>query len=373
MTTKRVFLFNPENDLALARNLAHYTPPPAASRLKLSGETLPLWYAGPHDVFVCSGVSAQWLDLIQSTFDIRTEPYDYHPEGLLPTPWGWSPAVRYEFWNMGFGYDVLPSEAAIGRIRELSHRRTAAEIARRLIADGVELAPAAVELSSVDDLRAFLDTADSVMFKLPWSSSGRGLLPYSPAERRAKFAQLAGVIRKQGSIMAEPRHNRLSDFAMLFNMEEGSALYRGLSLFITDSNGAYTSNLLMPQQAMEERLAAECGLASLAPMRDALARELAAVVGADYSGPLGVDFLTRRGEAPALCEINLRNTMGHLSLDLYSRHIEEGRSGVFAITPRDAASAERRQVWPEVFGGRLRRGTLFLNQPGSFFDFTATV
>lgn len=371
----RLFLFNPENDLALARNLARYTPPPAAARLKYSGETLPLWFGRAGDRFMHSGVNGAWLDRIQSTFDIAVEPYDYHPEGLVPAPWGWSPAVRHEFWNFGFDWDALPSEAAIGRIRELSHRRTATAVARRLIDDGVELAPPAVELASVEELIDFLASArGDWFFKQPWSSSGRGLIPYNPSELRAKFGQLKGIIARQGSIMAEPRHRRRSDFAMLFNMEDGAAVYRGLSLFVTDANGVYTSNLLMPQEDMEKRIAAECCLDSLEPLRVVLAKALSEVVATGYNGPLGVDFISRRDSPiPALCEINLRNTMGHVALDLYDRHIEPGRTGEFRIAPRDASTAARREVWPEVRGGRLREGTLFLNQPGSYLDFTATV
>lgn len=372
---RRLFLFNPENDLALARNLAHYTPPPAAARLKYSGETLPLWYGGANDCFMHSGVNGAWLDRMQSTFDLRTTPYDYHPEGLTPSPWGWSLATRHEFWNIGFDYSTLPSEDAIERMRQLSHRRTAAEVTKRLISAGIELAQPAVELCSEEVLKEFLDASKTdIIFKQPWSSSGRGLIPYSPSERTSKFGQLKGIIKKYGSVMAEPRHNRRSDFAILYNMEGGVAEYRGLSLFTTDANGSYLANILMPQQAIGELLAAECGVPSLSPIAKALSAALTDVVGTAYSGPLGVDFMTLNDhQAPALCEINLRNTMGHVSLELYSRHIEQGRKGEFRITPRDSSSAERRTIEPLVRNGRLCQGTLFLNQPGSFFDFTATL
>ena len=41
----KLHIFNPENDLALAANVARYTPPPAAVSLRLSGALLPLWWA----------------------------------------------------------------------------------------------------------------------------------------------------------------------------------------------------------------------------------------------------------------------------------------------------------------------------------------
>ena len=45
-------LFNPENDLALAADMACYTPPPAAVRLRSRGALLPLWFASEGDLIM---------------------------------------------------------------------------------------------------------------------------------------------------------------------------------------------------------------------------------------------------------------------------------------------------------------------------------
>ena len=72
-------LFYPENDLALARDLDNYTPPPAASRLRKSGETLALWYGDDGDKVFTQGINSQWYRGIKERFGLRTELYDGNP------------------------------------------------------------------------------------------------------------------------------------------------------------------------------------------------------------------------------------------------------------------------------------------------------
>lgn len=371
----RLHLFCPENDLALARDIERYTPPPAASRLKMAGECLPLWYGDAGDSFVCYGVNAQWLDNVCGTFGIDMQPYDFNPAGLTPAPWGWSRAVRADFRSLGFDREALPTDAVLDDIRRLSHRRTAATITRRLLEAGIpSLAPPAALISSEAELEQALGSGGELMFKAPWSSSGRGLIPVSPREAQAKRPQLIGIIRRQGSVMAEPRHPRGTDFALLYNMENGKALFRGLSLFATDANGVYTANILAPQEQLRLQIASACTKEIFEALVPALQSALEAEIASAYQGPLGVDFMAIDSRwRLALCEVNLRRTMGHVCLDLYDRYVEPGRLGRFEITPRTDATPELRAVRPEVFDGHLRRGTLFLNPPGSDFDFKATV
>ena len=42
-----LYLFNPENDLAIAFGGENYTPPPAAQLIGKELSALPLWYADP--------------------------------------------------------------------------------------------------------------------------------------------------------------------------------------------------------------------------------------------------------------------------------------------------------------------------------------
>lgn len=357
-------LFAPENDLALAKNLEHYTPPPAASQLKTAGECLPLWYGSDGDRFVASGVNARWLEQVHTAFGMDINPFDYQSFGLAPSPWGWSKATRFDFKTLGYPPESLPTDAQLDTMRLLAHRRTALEVAHRWLGS-----PVGSELRTPQELEAYLVLCDSAIFKLPYSSSGRGLVPYDRSEYSRKLPQLLGMIRQQGSVIAEPRYHKNSDFALLYEMRGGTAVFHGYSLFTTASTGAYTGNILMPQQAIRDKLAGEYdGDFDAVPSQIALAME--AVIGTGYEGPLGVDMLTLK-DCPAqlaLCEINLRNTMGHVCLHLYERYVEPGRRGRFEILPR-AARADR----GAVADGRMGPGVHYLNPPGNFFDFTVTI
>lgn len=369
---KALHLFCPENDLALARNIANYTPPPAAAMLKSAGEALPLWYGNDGDRFVSSGINDAWLRGIQDTFGIAVEPFGYRTEGLRPAPWGWSRSVRQEFEALGFGEEQLPSDATLDRLRQLSHRRTAAALQRRLmmLRPSLQLTPAAVECCSVDAAMDFMDACPQAVFKMPWSSSGRGLMPVDPTVRRGCLPRLQGMIRRQGCVMAEPRHRRRSDFAFLFNMDGGKAVFRGLSLFRTEGLGIYSGNVLMPQPEMAVILREQCHADTFDALPALLCRALEDEIGAGYSGPLGVDMMTLE-DSPllAMTEINLRDTMGHLCLSLYGRYIQHGARGFFAVLPRGRIPQSRYSTRD----GRLCGGTLLLTPPGGAFGFAVTL
>ena len=100
---RKAHLFFPENDLALARDLARYTAPPAAVRLRKAGAALPLWYGANGDCFVAQGVDASWLDSVKGRFGMDIDVFDYRPERYSPVPWGWSKASRTYFESLGFG------------------------------------------------------------------------------------------------------------------------------------------------------------------------------------------------------------------------------------------------------------------------------
>lgn len=44
-----LLFFNPWNDIALASDSIHFTPPPAAQSIADSGSTLPYWYGNEDD------------------------------------------------------------------------------------------------------------------------------------------------------------------------------------------------------------------------------------------------------------------------------------------------------------------------------------
>lgn len=363
----QLHLFYPENDLALARGIANYTAPPAAVSLRRSGYLLPLWYAaGSDDRVICEGADERWLARVQRTFGIHADVWNHSTGGFEPAPWGWSLASRRFFSNLGFDAVALPPDSALERIRALSHRRTAAIVHSRLTEalPGLKLTPAAEEITDIAAAEAFLDRCPDAIFKLPWSSSGRGLVPVDPSIRKRKLPEIKGMIARQGSVMAEPRLARRSDFALLYDMADGHAAFRGYSLFTTESSGNYTGNIIMPQDEIARRLISESSPA-LTLLPEVLGHVLESVLGTGYNGPVGADMLTVAGsDAVALTEINLRMTMGRAVLES-GRYIHPDFRGIFRILPSAAAPAEN----AEVRDGRLYAGTLHLTPPGNDFTF----
>ena len=144
----KLHLFFPENDLALARDLEHYTAPPAAVKLRISGALLGMWYGAPGDIVVDYGTDSRWYDRVRTRYALAPAIYGGSPDGLVPAPWGWGKAARLEFVRLGFGKESLPSDEDLDVMRSLSHRRTAAIIADAL-ASVVDfpLAPASRELA----------------------------------------------------------------------------------------------------------------------------------------------------------------------------------------------------------------------------------
>lgn len=365
---KRLHLFFPENDLALAKNMPNYTAPAAAVRLRKSGATLPMWYGEPGDMFICEGVNGPWLKQMLTDFGMDILPYNYNPDGLSAAPWGWSIASREIFEDFGFPKSELPSNELLDSYRQLSHRRTAAAVGADLeAAMPFRIAPPAIECTTYQEV---LDYAtmhpEGIVIKLPWSSSGRGLLATDAPVIPSQKPNIDGMFARNGSVMVEPRYNKRQDFAMLFTMEGGKCRYDGLSVFSTVQFGTYCGNDLAPQQELEERLTQLIPREQFDAVRTALPALLEKHCGI-YSGPLGVDMLlTEDGLWAPVLEINFRMTMGHLCHRAYEKYLAPDFHGTFQIMP----TASMGTLEPPVIENhRLVGGAINLAQPASEFAF----
>ena len=366
-------LFYPENDLALARDISRYTAPPAATQLRRSGYTLPLWYGDRGDRFYCEGVNAQWMQRIRDAFDTGIEPYDHRTEGLAPAPWGWSKSARQFFIDLGYDASQLPSDSSLDNIRTLSHRRTAAAVAEKLALElPFTIAPPAQELSTIDEIKEFIKAhPQGTVLKLPWSSSGRGLVSTDPGTAVSQTQMFEGMLRRQGSVMAEPLHKKLLDFAMLFNMHDGKCSFAGLSIFTNVQFGSYAGNRLASDNLLLKQIASLAGHEQPQAVRKALISVLERTAGTKYEGPLGVDMMIvddAEYRLAPVTEINFRMTMGHLCRRFYDRHAAAGSEGTFSIRangPTDHAGA----FDACMHDGRMSGGTFDMAPPGSSFSF----
>ncbi len=324
----KLHLFNPENDLALAAATANYTPPRAAMELHRGAALLPLWYAAPGDCVYAPEADADWAERMVRRFGLGVS---IGTEGE-PAPWGWSHHAAAQFRRMGID-GPFPD---LDRLRELSHRRTAMCLHHMLQSMSLpyELPSEPQEIASVGELPAGTD----FFIKAPWSGSGRGVadcanMPRSQVERLCE-----GIIRRQGSVMVEPRLAKVRDFAMLFASDgQGGITYRGLSLFFNSSGCAYGGNIVAPQTQLAEKL----GTDHLDVTAAAVGQALKTLVAGDYAGPLGVDMMLYRAAdgRTLICptvEVNLRMTMGAVALSL--ERFTNGRVSEFRIIPHPQAT-----------------------------------
>lgn len=363
-------MYFPENDLALATGTAQYTPPPAAAQLHRAGEALPLWMAGAGDRFACSGINAHWLDDMCRTFDIKdVDVYDHRDTRLVASPWGWSAASRRALADTGYPMAQMPDDDALRRLRELSHRRTAAQLAVAVAARvPFAVAPPAVEAREAAEVDDFVRTHAPVIAKAPWSSSGRGLVRSRNMPPEVFLQQTAGIIRRQGSVMLEQELDKTSDFALLLEADGAGGLRRrGVSVFDTNARGGYTANALAAQAELTARVDAACG-GRFEAIAEAVEHALPGILG-DYRGPLGVDMLVAAdGTIDAAVEVNLRHTMGFLALD-FSRYLAEGAQGQLCVIPHPDAPA----AGAIIDSHRLAGGMLDLVPWNPHFAFRASV
>ena len=249
--------------------------------------------------------------------------------------WGWNLSLKGELERLGLPEIMLPVDAILNKVREVSSRQWAALHLQR----GVEYV---TETARVKEL--ILQHGKAVV-KAPWSSSGRGVKYVSAEDFRTSgdyptFERwVANMIYHQGGVTVEPLYNKVRDFAMEFEMKDGKVLYRGLSLFDTIKN-AYSGNVLCSEDDKVEMMKPLISEAQLAGIRQRIIEVMEPALKDIYSGPFGVDMtICTKGEKDEFCdavlnqegeeeertglgvvpciEINLRRTMGHVAIDLY--------------------------------------------------------
>lgn len=315
----RLHIFNPENDFALALGRRSYTPDKGAAAIRREGQLLPLWWAEEGDyILVDSAGAVESARIFCDRWNIRAKAVCFAPPGATAEPWGWSHYTRRELIERGCDPHRLPSEGFLDRLRMLSHRRSSIAVGRSL---GLTDKQLPVEATTVGEaMDAVTRFGGDAVAKLPWSSSGRGVI-YSNGSPPATFrGYIEGMIRRQGSVMIEPLYDRTRDFAMLFTASNETVNFDGLSTFLTDKRGFYAGNLVDSQKAIADRIGVDT-THLISPLQNIL-HELTAPIG--YEGPIGVDMLLyddhsgRQQIAPCI-EINFRRTMGMAALAIARR------------------------------------------------------
>ena len=368
----QILLFNPENDLALAANDSHYTPPASARQMAYDLRELPLLWAQPDDIILLPDSSLSSVSPLTSQLS--------SPCSLLP--WGWSPLLVNQLRAKGIDSSLLPTTGQMEAYREASSRRTAVELLKRLRSMWPEafdeglLVGDSFWCTTPTEVQAAIESCGgSAILKAPWSGSGRGIMKYM-ADSSKLLPWVTRTLHRQGGVEVEPLYDKVQDFAMEYWSEEGHVRDEGLSLFTTTAGGVYSGNLVASEEEKRRRLAAYIPCELLDETRSRLVALLNdafrdGLLPAWYTGPFGIDMmicqaplpdrgsegvsgltgcqafqsdrsgtpLLRTGKAGGgalhpLIELNLRMTMGWVALRIAEK-MAPGQQCIFRIVQKD--------------------------------------
>lgn len=335
-----VYLFNPDNDLALAHGGGHYVAPPFAQKMQADLATLPLWYAAPGSlVLVPNERCKQWVDHVATRLGLHIGAIT--PDEL-PTlseetefmPWGWSGTIKQRLVKMGVKAKVLPSDAQMQHVRMLAHRRNTIAMHEHIAArTTLPLSPAPVEGKTIEEVSAFALSHPGCYVKMPWSGSGQGVY-HAIEPATAEFERWCkGGLKRQGSLMCEVGLQRTMDFALEYKCEGGKAEFMGFSIFESDFHSQYKAGIVAAKahlhQAIKERYPHIDEIIALTT------EAVSKIFAPDYHGFLGVDMLLFDHEGTTCIdpcvEVNLRATMGLVTCMVGENMMPEERTGKFRI------------------------------------------
>lgn len=333
---RRLFYFNPDTDFALGCKTAFYTPPAEVVRLKNNLRLIQLFVAGQGDAIIVDdsgyinrnadeklfafaakkGVSILTLQQIHQDYDSLSF------YGASFNPWGWNDTMRRIAVRYLGDLIELPEKSYVDLVRNLAHRRTAIK-GREIICECEPELYAGIskEIDNLSDVIRFTSVHPGAYVKLPWSSSGRGVLPTSRFTPNQIEEWTRGAIRRQGSVIVEENFPSILDFASEWYMKDGKAEFVGWSVFNTSNKGQYEGNILQNNVRIEEMIFASAAFPAdrLLDIQKIMLEQ----VGSGYSGPVGIDMmLSPTGRINPCVEINFRYTMGHMAVEA-SKNSEE--------------------------------------------------
>jgi hypothetical protein len=189
----------------------------------------------------------------------------------------------------------------------------------------------------------------SLIFKTPWSSSGRGVW-VSRSSDSIDIKRIQRTIRQQGQILVDDFYeDKILDFALEFevtgpatyvkesefqNSEKPEVHFLGYSVFCASDNGNYGYNVVASQAELRERiLASGIDAHVLDWVIDYSINSLSHHLCSRYRGYVGIDMLichhNNQIKLHPCVEINLRRNMGILALDIYKSF---GNNSVVLLT-----------------------------------------
>ena len=373
----KLYLFNPDTDLALANHTENYMAPASARRMAQDLAVLPVWYAEPgSSVLAPSAYNADFLQHMRNYFPLQvnlvTPPELPEYAETQVKPWGWNLALRKWLLKNGLAEHRLPGVQQLDEYRMLSGRNVHVHLLDTF--SKIEgCCGAAKEILTTEACCQYVKEQSWCVFKAPWSGSGKGLRWCYGSMEESTEKWCERTLREQGFLVASPIYNKVCDFAMEYYSDgQGRVTFIGYSLFETNKKGAYQGNVLLDRQHIEHLLTKYFfPLSLLVRVREHLQEQLACFYGQSYTGYIGVDMMacsdqqTDRYWLYPCVEVNLRMNMGVLSCLFTERYLAPNRMASFQVAyfPSNEALHEEYTRFTnehplEVVDGRLLRGFL---------------
>jgi len=344
-----IHYFNPGHETAVLNKSKYYMAPANVVSMQKELAFLSAWYACADDyVLIEEELPENFSSFIYSNFKslpkaINRAYISNNRDIFLNRSvelWGISPQAIYLFENISNEFQLnLNIPEWKDEYISLSSRKTARNCLSFITEHTDRIAPDIIPhfYTDLDEIEKAVNTSPSqLLAKAPYSSSGRGLLWLPPSGlTRTERQIIHGHLKKQGSVSLEKVLDKKLDFAMEFSACSGVVKYEGLSLFETNGKGAYLGNFLGSQQTIEEEISKYTDLSLLAEIRTLLIEYLHQSVATVYNGYIGVDMMIYKDNneyklQPCL-EINVRNNMGIVALNISQNILTEGVSGRFFI------------------------------------------
>lgn len=337
----KLYIFNPDTDMALANNEENYMAPLSARCMAQDLALLPIWYAQPGSgVLASSAYNTDFLKQMRQLFPLSvqliTEPElpDYADSQIVP--WGWNPSIRKRLLKGGILEHKLPMPEELALYRKMASRERVTDWLKAF-RELENCHGMSANLYKLSDCKEFVNSSCQSVLKAPWSGSGKGLRWCEGAFTPSVSGWCERILREQGAVVASLVYNKVEDFAMEFYADGcGQLLFVGYSSFTTNSKGAYMGNLLIPAEEFEKRITNYVPLPTLIQVREKLQEALAACSHI-HTGYFGVDMMiwqnreTNKYLIHPCIEVNLRMNMGVVAHLFQQNYLAPDRIGQFMV------------------------------------------
>lgn len=331
-------IFNPDHDLANANGTPSFVSPNSSIEFGLVAAWIPA-FINPENVILSPKELPIEYQQIYKSLGINTRNLSFQnisEESITSiNPWGWDAALVFKLQKAGIKDFLLPSKDYLANLRVCSHRefslKTFEYISDNIPANSsfyLETLP--TKITTFEEATTFLTENKSIVLKMPWSGSGKGLRwcrgKYSEHDR----GWIMNTIHRQGCVMGEKRRKIVRNFAMEFFCDTEIS-FCGYSLFKT-GNGIYQGNLLDSNINIINGLKDNISKNDLESIQKILIDYFKkTLLSIKYHGYFGVDMFLfddggKIGFNPCV-EINLRTTMGIVARKIYDNFLAPNKRG----------------------------------------------